>query len=91
MEDAICKALASAPNVTLRQLAIATEDACSFSTDRRERTGYESALSVIRRLAKDRGVDLATGIHDPRRAADPALAFAHTDGPPRPRRQPPVR
>jgi hypothetical protein len=91
MEDAIRKALASAPNMTLRQLAIDTEDAYSFSTVPRERTGYESALSVIRRLAKDRGVDLATGIHDPRRAADPALAFAHADGPPRPRGRPPVR
>jgi hypothetical protein len=91
MEDAMRKALASVPNMTLRQLAIDTEDAYSFSTDPCERTGYEDSLSVIRRLAKDRGLDLATGIHDPRRAADPALAFAHTDGPPRPRGRAPVR
>jgi hypothetical protein len=89
-EDALRKALASVPNMTLRQLAIDTEDAYSFTTDRRERTGYEGALTVIRRLAKDRGLDLTTGIHDPHRAADPALAYAHTDGTPRLRGRTPV-
>jgi hypothetical protein len=90
IEGALRETLASVPNLTLRQLAIDTEDAYSFATDRRERTGYEDALTVIRRLANDRGLDLATGIHDPRRAADPALAFAHTDGTSRPRGRTPV-
>jgi hypothetical protein len=84
MEKAMREELAPVPNHTLRQLAIDTEYACSFCSDRRERIGYESALTVIRRLANDRGLDLATGVHDPRRAADPALAYAHIDGASRP-------
>jgi hypothetical protein len=84
IEGALRETLASVPNMTLRQLAIDTEDAYSFTTDRRERTGYEGALTVIRRLADDRGLDLATGVHDSRRAMNPALAYAHTDGALRP-------
>jgi hypothetical protein len=66
-------------NRELRRRAIATRDAADLAEDPIRRRGHLAAWHGLREIARRRGLDLDTGLHDPRRATDPAEANRHTD------------
>jgi hypothetical protein len=66
-------------NRELRRRAIATRDAADLAEDPIRRRGHLAAWHGLREIARRRGLDLDTGIHDPKRATDPAEANRHTD------------
>ncbi|MBP1804685.1 hypothetical protein [Rubellimicrobium aerolatum] len=58
----------------------ATRDALLLCEEPSElRTGFSRGLGALEVGANQRGYDLATGKHDPHRAADPGRALLHTD------------
>jgi hypothetical protein len=66
-------------NRELRRRALATRDAADLAEDPIRRRGHLAAWHGLREIARRRGLDLDTGIHDPRRATDPAEANRHAD------------
>jgi hypothetical protein len=71
--------LSTFTNFELRARAYATRDATDFAWDQKAKEEFRRGYRIICDVAKRRGLDLATGIHDPARATDPALARQHTD------------
>jgi hypothetical protein len=66
-------------NRELRRRAIATRDAADLAEDPLRRRGHLAAWQGLREIARRRGLDLDTGLHDPKRATDAAEASRHTD------------
>lgn len=73
------KEIAPMSNVEFRRSAFATRDASDLAADDGVRLGHKAAWSVMKDVAKRRGLDLDTGIHRPETATDRELAGAHTD------------
>lgn len=71
--------IAGLTNAQLRARTLATRDATDLSTDPELKAQYRTSYVVMRDIAERRGLDLATGIHDPRRALDPQMAIQHLD------------
>jgi len=66
-------------NRELRRRALATRDAADLTDDALRRRGHLAAWQGLREIARQRGLDLDTGQHDPRRATDRTEATRHTD------------
>ena len=76
---ALQKRLAKVTNGDLRRHAFATRDRADLSDADTDRQRYLTGLNVIEQHAKNRGLDLDSGVHRPEKAADPTMARMHTD------------
>lgn len=75
----LSEALAKMPNLSLRERHRATADAVLLCDDAAVCEGFRRGAAVLERTARARGFDLASGRHDPAKAADPAEARRHRD------------
>ena len=71
--------LRSLTNAELRYVAHATQDASDLEENLSRSHGYQRAMQEIEIHARNRGLDLTSGQHDPARANDPEIAELHID------------